>query len=183
MQQLKMIMSFAKFRVPEIPEPEKGFRIRTFEEKDRMAYFELRRICGFNPDNAAADLAAAQTNMRSGGFFLIEESASGKITASAMSRKGYFKNYDNLSWVMTDPVFRGRSFGRIVCIAALRCSLKAGAAGMTLATDDFREPALKMYLRLGWRPWLYTEDDNMRSRWLAVSEKLGNPAASEFPEF
>jgi len=183
MPQLKMIMLFAKFPVPEIPEPGKGFRVRTFTEKDRPAYLELRRICGFNSENTAADLAAAQANMRDGGFVLIEESSTGKITASAMSRKGYYKDYDNLSWVMTDPAFRGRSFGRIVCIAALRCSQKSGAAGMTLATDDFREPALRMYLKLGWRPWLYTDKDRMKQRWLDLRDKLEIEGAAEFMDF
>ena len=129
-------------------------------------------------------MAAALKNLRPGGFLLVEELASGRLAASAMARSGYYKEYDNLSWVMTRPDCRGRSLAKTVCTAALRISLENHhARGMTLATDDFRESALRLYLKLGWRPWIYTEADDMRRRWIAVGKRLGDPAAVEFHEF
>lgn len=183
MSQLKMIFDRRQQSAPAEAVVADGFCLRGYRPDDEAAYMVLRERCGFEIKNAKSDLVTALENLRAGGFLLVEEIASKRLVASAMARKGYYKEYDNLSWVMTHPEYRGRSLGRLVCTSALRISLDAGAAGMTLATDDFREPALRLYLRLGWRPWLYTEEDDMRKRWIAVSERLGMDEAAEFNEF
>lgn len=177
-----MIFDRNRRSVPEMPELASGFAFRTFLPEDKSAYFELRKNCGFDPETAKNDLADALSNLRSGGFLLIEECSSGRLAASAMVRKGYYKNYDNLSWVMTHPDYRGRSLAKNLCIKALEMSSADHAEGMTLATDDFRESAIKVYLGLGWRPWIYTEEDHMRDRWLVISKRLGD-AAAEFNDF
>ena len=182
MLQLKMIFDRDRRSVPEMPEQAPGFVLRTFHPADKPAYFELREICGFDPQRAEEDLAAALANLRSGGFLLMEERASGRLAATAMARKGYYKNFDNLSWVMTHPDYRGRALAKTLCIKALEIASANHAQGMILTTDDFREPALRLYLNLGWRPWIYTEADHMRDRWLAISRRLGD-AAAEFNDF
>ena len=40
-----------------------------------------------------------------------------------------------------------------------------------LNTDDFRKPAIKIYLGLGYRPYLY--DDDMAERWHALMDYYG----------
>ena len=42
---------------------------------------------------------------------------------------------------------------------------------MWLKTDDFRIPAIKIYYRLGFLPWLFEE--GMRERWTIVAKNLG----------
>ena len=181
--QLKMIFDRRRSTFPESPFLPQEYRLRIWKETDRLKYLELRECCGFSNVRAEKELSDALSNLRRGGFLLIEETATGRLAASAMSRLGYYLDYDNLSWVMTHPDFRGHSLGRFVCTEALRISLSSGAAGMTLATDDFREAALRMYLKLGWRPWLYTMEDNMRERWEAISRKFNLAAAAEFKDF
>ena len=183
MLQLKMIFDQKSQPVPLVPDLAAGFVLRTFSPEDKAAYLELRKNCGFCQENAEKDFAEASSNLRNGGFFLIEELSSGQLIASAMARTGYFKNYDNLSWVMTHPDYREHGFAKTVCAAALKISLGNHSEGMTLTTDDFRDSALNVYLKLGWRPWLYTEKDNMRNRWITISKRLGTSAAVEFNEF
>ena len=45
--------------------------------------------------------------------------------------------------------------------------------GIYLSTDDWRLPAIKVYLKLGYEPLLYADD--MKGRWKAVCGKLGWP--------
>ena len=47
-----------------------------------------------------------------------------------------------------------------------------------LLTDEFRRPAIKTYLRLGFRPWFYKDD--MPERWAGVFRDMGLPAADYF---
>lgn len=183
MMQLKMIFDKTRAAIPAVPSLMDGFILREWTEKDREAYIALRASAGFDNTHVKKELSDALSNLRPHGFLLIEEISTGALAASAMSRCGYFKNYDNLSWVMTHPDYRGRSFARLVCTKALENSLSYNADGMTLATDDFREPALRMYLKLGWRPWLYTLEDDMNARWETIAEKLNIPEAKIFHNF
>lgn len=77
---------------------------------------------------------------------------------------------DFFFWVMTHPDFRGKSLGKAASVAVMHRLKKEGYRAFSLLTDDFRAAALKTYLDLGWRPWLYLED--MEGRWRAIAEKL-----------
>ena len=46
-----------------------------------------------------------------------------------------------------------------------------------LETEDFRLAAINIYLKLGWRPYLYLDD--MESRWRTTYERLGRPFLRE----
>ena len=64
---------------------------------------------------------------------------------------------------------------------------EAGYRAFSLLTDDFRLAAVKTYLDLGWKPWLYLDD--MEGRWRALAEKFNRdfdslgclPPESSFP--
>ena len=49
--------------------------------------------------------------------------------------------------------------------------IRAGYRRVYLSTDDFRLPALKVYLTVGFEPLMYADD--MPARWSAVRRKLG----------
>ena len=53
----------------------------------------------------------------------------------------------------------------------MRYLKNAGYKKASLLTDDWRLPALKLYLRMGWRPWLV--EDDMPGRWKDICDKLG----------
>ena len=52
----------------------------------------------------------------------------------------------------------------------LPCHLPHGYQRFALKTDDWRLPAVNMYRKLGWKPWLF--DDDMPGRWQALCQKL-----------
>ena len=63
--------------------------------------------------------------------------------------------------------------GLATCAAVTARFLSAGYRNIYLKTDDFRLPAIKIYLKLGYAPFLFTPE--MKARWEAVCRKLDWP--------
>ena len=78
-----------------------------------------------------------------------------------------------LGWVAGHPDHTGKGLGMAVCASVVRRLLQAGYKNIFLNTDDWRLPALSIYLRLGWIPLLYMAD--MEERWRDVCAKLDWP--------
>ena len=69
--------------------------------------------------------------------------------------------------------FRGRGFGTLLNNLALKVLKDEGMETAYLTTDDWRVPAIKSYLRAGFRPVI--PDDETDARWKAVFEKINAP--------
>ena len=76
-----------------------------------------------------------------------------------------------LHFVAALPQSRGVGAGAAVTAAVLRRFEELGLPDCILTTDDFRLPAIKIYLNLGWLPVLNGPD--MRERWERVLAQLG----------
>ena len=72
-----------------------------------------------------------------------------------------------LHMVGTRKGFSGRGAGLAVCRAAADYAFRNGAEVLYLTTDDFRLPAIKIYLKLGFSAVLYDEEQLARWRSLA----------------
>ena len=72
--------------------------------------------------------------------------------------------------VGTDPEFRGLGLGYAVTNAVLHHMKAEGWKAAYLTTDDFRVPALKIYLKLGFVPDL--SQKGHAERWDALQEKI-----------
>ena len=73
-------------------------------------------------------------------------------------------------WVAADPDHRGRKLGTLVSGAATRRLVEAGYRRIYLLTDDFRLPAIRIYLALGYTPLYHAPD--MPERWQSVLQQL-----------
>ena len=62
---------------------------------------------------------------------------------------------------------RGKGLGLAVCAAAVQKHLDEGCEGCYLTTHDWRLPAIKHYLKLGFMPVLNHE--SMRERWAIIA--------------
>lgn len=71
------------------------------------------------------------------------------------------------------PEHRNRRLGHLLTLAVLRHMKTKGFGAAYLFTDDFRIPAIKAYLRLGFEPD-YVEE-NHRLRWARILPETGNP--------
>ena len=172
MPQLRMIFDAEKTPLPEFVAAA-GFRLRTIADSELASYNELRVSAGFKAWDAEK-LREFRSKVLPDGMFLIEECTTGRFAASATAETADFEGYPEvgaLGWVMAHPDFRGRHLGRAASVGAMHHLYEAGYRAFSLLTDDFRTAAVGMYLKLGWRPWLYL--DEMEGRWRALAEKFG----------
>ena len=171
MPQLKMIFNAETAPMPELTVAE-GFRLRTIADSELELYNELRVSVGFpawEPDY----LQKFRGKVLPDAMFLIEEISTGRFAASATAETTDMPEFSSvgvLGWVMTHPDLRGHHLGRSVSVAAMHRLYEAGYRAFSLLTDDFRLAAVKTYLDLGWKPWLYLDD--MEGRWRALAEKF-----------
>lgn len=69
-----------------------------------------------------------------------------------------------LHWVAVHKDYRGFGLGRMISTVALREFAEQGKASAILDTDDHRIPAIKTYLKLGFKPEFLSASDEERWR-------------------
>lgn len=99
-------------------------------------------------------------------IFCAVENATGRAVGTASACLDGVNGYGNLHMVTVRPEFKGLGLGKAVCAAAVNAFIENNVIEADLSTDDFRIPAIAIYLRLGFRPFLYQGD--MEGRWKAV---------------
>jgi mycothiol synthase len=87
-------------------------------------------------------------------------------TATAQLKKE--GNVATLHMVGAKESARGKGLGLAVCAAAVQKHLDEGYEGCFLTTHDWRLPAVKHYLKLGFMPVLNHE--SMRGRWQIIAK-------------
>ncbi len=97
-------------------------------------------------------------------------------TASAWDSPGWGPQTGQLHMVGTKPEHRGKHLGYWVSVAALHQFGKEGRRDVMLSTDDFRLPAIKTYLQMGFEPVLVHE--NQPRRWRDVFAAIDQPGLS-----
>ncbi len=153
-----------------------GYLLRTAGTEDvpsfrsLMAQVEL----GTWDDETLAQVAA--TVVPSGWLVVVHEPTD-TLVATGMAQQRpieplYPDGYE-VGWIAAHPAHGGRGLGRAVTAAAAACLVEIGASCIYLQTDDFRLPAIKTYLRLGFVPHLWA--DGMEARWQEVCERLSWP--------
>ena len=156
-----------------------GYTLRTYIPGDAKAYLDLMLKAGFDFWNEEKTETTLLTILP-GGFFLIvhDESDSLVATTLATHRSLPLHPYGGeLGWVAGDPDHKGKGLGLATCSAVVKRYLDAGYKRIYLQTDDWRLPAIKTYLKLGFLPFLF--DDTMQERWKAVCKNLSWPEDSE----
>jgi len=92
-------------------------------------------------------------------------------TAMALRDRAEFgREGGEMGWLAGDPAHRGQGLGRAVSTAVTARFMQAGFRHIHLYTEDWRLPALKVYLKLGYVPFLSAPD--MWERWRVVCEQL-----------
>lgn len=170
MSQLQMRWYASRSVLPELIIPE-GFMLRPMTVTDTTRYSKLRVSAEFGAWDKAAMKKYLNENALPGGALLLEYVKTRRFAASAGAEKyGDDPETGTLGWVMCHPDFRGNHLGYAVCLAAMYRLFYSGRRTFTLLTDDFRLPAIRTYLKLGWHPFM--ADETMPDRWKAVAEKL-----------
>jgi len=162
---------------PRLPD---GYELRLYRDTDEAAWIELMAGAGF--DGWYHDrLERTIHTILPDGFFLVEHRPSGRVVATAMATHHPAPGHPfggELGWVAGDSEHSGKGLGLVVCAAVTARFIAAGYRNIYLRTDDFRLPAIKTYLKLGYQPLLFSDD--MAERWRNVYARLNwaGPVAS-----
>lgn len=92
-------------------------------------------------------------------------------TATAWYNKRWHQETGYLHMVGVIPGKRGKGLGLKVSLAVLHQMVEEGRTSAVLETDDFRLPAIKTYIKLGFKPQIIHE--NQVARWRGILTKLG----------
>jgi mycothiol synthase len=149
-----------------------GYGLRTFRPGDEEKYIGVMKSAGFSDWNRTNLDHALSHCLPEGLFFVVhDETTSLVATALALHNPDTLHPFGGeLGWVAADPAHRGKGLGFVVSAAATKRFLDGGYTDIYLRTDDFRLPAIKMYLKLGYVPFLHAAD--MEERWQAVCREL-----------
>ena len=103
--------------------------------------------------------------------FVIEKAGVIVATASYQEKPEPCPSAGWLHWVGVHADARGLGFGEIVSQRVITEAQSRGRSCVYLTTDDFRIPAIRTYLRLGFKPDCWHESHN--GRWKAVQQQIG----------
>jgi mycothiol synthase len=149
-----------------------GYRIRQYESGDEEKYAALMASAGMNVPR----FEYWDNHILPDGFFVIEHEATGSLAAACFASHHPTPRHPragNLGWLAADPAHRGKQLGRSVTAAVTGRLLRGGYRRIYLETHDFRLPAIKLYLKLGWIPLLYEEE--MIDRWKLICDRVDWP--------
>ena len=172
-------------RLDDLPDavPPPGYAVRCFEEGDQAGWSEaMERAFEWEPGQADFEVM-----MRSDSAYAPERvkmvvAASGQVaaTASCWPAPAHGDHCRTLHWVATHPDHGGRRLGCLVSLAALHHAAAEGCRAMALLTDDYRDGALKTYLRMGFVPVLTHRSH--ADRWRLILKRLAWPDVLEVLE-
>jgi mycothiol synthase len=174
-EQLWMLCPARLLQSPPAPQLPDGYELRCYAEADEAAYCALMAAAGFENWHHERLEQVKATILRDG-FFVIVHRATGKLAATAMTHHNPTPRLPyagELGWVAADSGHAGRGLGLAVCSAVVCRFAHAGYKTVYLKSDDFRLPAIKTYLKLGFQPFLWTPD--AEARWRRVCETLRMP--------
>jgi mycothiol synthase len=119
-------------------------------------------------DRARLDgmLAGDRAPMPLDGIFFATQGDRPVGAACAFLHEGERGDVAELGWVVVHPSHRGLGLGLQVCRAVLCFVPDVGHRCIYLLTEDFRLPAIRIYLRLGFEPEM--ADPSRPAWWTAL---------------
>ncbi len=173
--QLQMIYPIDQQSHPATLHLPAGYALRTYQPGDEPQFYEVMKMAGFG-DWDDEKLSPWLRKILPDGWFLIVHQPANRIVATTMvlhNPRDLHPFGGEMGWVAADPSHSGKGLGMAVCAAATARLVQGGYRSIYLLTDDFRLPALKIYLKLGWIPFLFEE--GMPGRWEQVCSQLQWP--------
>lgn len=172
---MEQLMMWWKKQPVEIPVLPKGFGIRTYRKGDAQGWIEACRDGLDTGSWTQEDFTGRMLNMdglsADGIFFAVDENGVIAATASGVFKEKERGGLGYVHMVCVRPEYRGKGLGRLLNAAVLCYLSKRCCTDVYLTTDDFRIPAIKVYLSLGFLPVLHHED--MEKRWIKIMERIG----------
>ena len=182
--QLHMVWPRARLATPPTPRLPVGYTLRTYQPGDEARFYAVMALAGW-PGWDEAKLAPWKARILPHSWFMAIDQATDQIVATAMGLHSHEDDLPfggELGWVASDPAHRGQGLGLVVAGAVTARLLAMGYDQLHLYTEDWRLPALKGYLRLGYVPLLDAhgvEIAGAAARWQMICDQLQWPYAPE----
>jgi mycothiol synthase len=146
-----------------------GFELRTFRVGDEARWAQLMTgaIGDWDEESTARQFLGDPGVNPSGIFFFV---GGDSYVATATDKLLPAPEVGYLHMVAVAPPHRGRGLGRCISLAALLHMKERGCRQAILDTDDFRLPAIRIYLGLGFNPAILEADH--AERWREIFAKL-----------
>ncbi|MFD0619883.1 GNAT family N-acetyltransferase [Paenibacillus sp. GCM10027629] len=157
-----------------IPELSDGYQLRTYQVGDEVNLAKLLASEGW--ESGEVHINEFLDHVLPEGLFFVVHEETGKVvsTASALhhpsSPHWHFQFGGDIGYVITLPEHRGKGIGYTVSATATARLIQAGYRNIRVVTNDHRLSALKIYLKIGFVPFLYTEDSE--ERWSKICSNL-----------
>jgi mycothiol synthase len=154
--------------LPALPPVPAGYLLRRGELSDEPALLALLSAAfevAWTLDRVRRDVTRHD---RVDATYVVAHDGLVVATASAMSLEG--GRSGNVHYVATHPDHRGKGLGRVVTVRVLQHLAMLRLEDAFLLTDDFRLPALRLYLRLGFVPRY--QDQTHEGRWSLLFPQL-----------
>jgi mycothiol synthase len=158
--------------VPTVSALAPGYLLRQVNLEDRHSYNQTFATA-FDDPSPFGDL---MKHTVPGGFYVVEHLPTGTVVAAstaAVYKKSQHPEGHSLQWVVAHSNHRGAGAGQATVVAATQSLAEHAPEYSYLSTDDFRIPAISIYLKLGWKPLLFQED--MSIRWTTIFKLLDIP--------
>ena len=152
-----------------------GYELRTFREGDEEVWgriMEGRVGSGWDIERVKRELTSQPQFIHDGVFFVTYgDMPIGSACAWRPTAEEWTHGVLHMVSVLEDH--RGRRLGECLSISALRWFRDQGFKDVSLSTDDWRLPAIKQYLGMGFQPVI--TDASMGRRWRRVKAALELP--------
>jgi mycothiol synthase len=159
--------------------PAAGYRLRTYRPGDEPRFFELMDLAGWPGWNDEKLRPWLFRSLPEGWFMAVHEQ-SDRIVGTAMATHDHTWTRPfcgELAWLAADPAHRGWGLGLAVSAAVTARFIEAGYRCIHLFTEHWRLAAIKIYLKLGYVPYLYSKEQP--ELWQEICQKLGWPYTPE----
>ena len=170
MDQLKMQRDDASVEKYDFPD---GFYMRSYKKGDELGWCR----CMINGDLGVNEIKEEvfiekmlqdKTVNPDNIFFLI--SSTNEIAGSVTYQYTNDKTIGYIHMVGIDPRYQGKKLALPMHLYVIEKMLEDGVKQMFLMTDDWRLPAIKVYLNAGFKP-VYHQPD-MEERWNHIKQYL-----------
>ena len=177
--QLQMVWPEHLLNTPPAVQLPPGYRMRTYHQGDKPRFYRVMELAGFTGWDDEVLQPWLPRILQEGWFMAVHEE-SGEIVATAMALRDQSEFHTpggELGWVAGGPAHSGCGLGTAVCSAATARMMDEGYRIVHLYTEDWRLPALKTYLKLGYVPLLSRPE--RPDRWRVICAQLHWPFTPE----
>ena len=155
--------------LPDAPVPE-GYVLRQYRPGDEDSWQELLRAGGFSEDWSSRTVRDYMTDpVRRAGSW-VASFGGDLVSATFATPDAQHAEIGFLDYVVTHPDHRSKGLSRAACTGVMRFFRDRGYHLIRLLTDDWRLPAISLYLSLGFEPEMRRAD--MPGRWREVRKQL-----------